>query len=309
MTEWTPARARRLDELAGPDGVVVGAAVDHRDSLRTALAANGLPWPDAAALSRLKVRIAGALAPAATVVLLDVEYGAAQAIAAGALPGRVALATPLEAQGYGDVASTPRTTFLPGWSPAQAARLGASACKLLLPYRPDLPDQSVGQDGVVHEAVAACRAAGVALIVEPIVYGELEPDRFAELVVAGAQRLASLGPDVLKLQHPGSADACRLVDEACGADVLWVLLGGGADAETLERRIAEACAAGASGFIVGRSLWDGALVSEERACDEALASVSRPLLERLAAVAREHATPWRERVGPIPEPAAEWYLA
>jgi tagatose-1,6-bisphosphate aldolase len=34
---WTAARARRLDEIAGRDGIVVGSAVDHRDSFRLAL--------------------------------------------------------------------------------------------------------------------------------------------------------------------------------------------------------------------------------------------------------------------------------
>ena len=40
-----------------------------------------------AGITRLKVRVASALAPAATMVLLDAEYAAAQALAAGAVPG------------------------------------------------------------------------------------------------------------------------------------------------------------------------------------------------------------------------------
>ncbi len=304
MSGWTPARARRLDEIAGPDGIIVGAAVDHRDSLKTALSRKGLPTPTDAGLSDLKVRIARALAPAATVFLLDAEYGAAQALAAGAVPGDVALVVPLEAQGYGDVAESPRTTFLPGWSPLQSARLGAAGCKLLLPYRADNAEQAARQDDVVRAAVEGCRTAGVALVLEPIVYGDLDPDRFAELVVEGATRLAALGPDVLKVQHPGSSEACSALDAACGPEVPWVLLGGGADGPTLERQIAEACTAGASGFIVGRTLWDVALVADESEAAERLSATSLPLFERLGAVAREHATPWRNRVGEIAAPRA-----
>ena len=289
MSGWTAARARRLDEIAGPDGVIVGAAVDHRDSLRAAMAKKGMPAPSDVELSNLKVQIAAALAPAATIVLLDAETSAAQALAMGALPGDVALGVPLEAQGYED-ADVPVTTFLAGWSPAQAVRLGASACKLLLPYRVDEPEQVAAQDAVVRRAVAECRAAGVALILEPIAAKQ-------ELIVEGARRLAGFGPDVLKVQHPGSADACQELDEACGWAVPWVLLGGGADPETLERQVEEACRAGASGFVVGRTLWDGALESPDT-----LETVSRPLLERLGAVAREHATPWRERVGVFSAP-------
>ena len=53
MSAWTPARARRLDELAGPDGVIVGVAVDHRDSLRAALAKKGIPKLEGRELSLL----------------------------------------------------------------------------------------------------------------------------------------------------------------------------------------------------------------------------------------------------------------
>ncbi len=301
---WTPARARRLDELSGPDGIIVGSAVDHRDSLRLALKKKGLADVTSAELSALKLRIARALAPASTLILMDVEYSAAQALAAGVIPGSVALGVPLEAQGYSEVADVPRTTFLPDWSPEQAAKLGASACKLLLPYRVDVAEQAARQNEVVREAVAACRTASVALILEPIVYGSLDPGRFEELVVDAAARLAPLGPDILKLQYPGSVAGCRTLDIACGPEVPWVLLGGGAGTGVLESQIADACSAGSSGFIVGRTLWDNALVADERESLAALKEGSVPLLERLGAVARANAKPWRERVGAIgaPEP-------
>ena len=303
MSDWTPARARKLDEIAGPDGIIVGAAVDHRDSLKTALSLKGLPISDSG-LSQLKLRIARALSPAATVFLLDAEHGAAQALAAGVLPGDVALVVPLEAQGYGDVAESPKTTFLPGWSPGKSALLGAAGCKLLLPYRADNLEQARRQDEVVVAAAEGCRAAGVALILEPIVYDEPEAGRFGELVVEGAARLSALGPDVLKVQYPGSAAACRALDTACGPNVPWVLLGGGADSSALEHQVAEASAAGASGFIVGRTLWDVALVLDVTEETELLTTTSLPLLERLGDVAREHATPWRTRVGEIAAPPA-----
>ena len=304
---WTASRARALDEVAGPDGIVVGAAVDHRDSLRAVLERKGMAAPGDAGLSRLKVRIARALAPAATVVLLDVEYGAAQALAAGALPGDTALATPLEAQGYEELAGGPRTTLLPDWSPQAAARLGASACKLLLPYRADAPEHAAAQEALVRDVVGACREAGVALVLEPIVYGSPEPPDLAPLVVDGARRLAALGPDLLKLQYPGDSEACRSLDAACGPGVPWVLLGGGADADTLAAQVETACAAGASGFIVGRTLWDGAVVEDEQESERALRELSLPLLERLASIARAAGTPWRERVGAIAEPEVGWH--
>ena len=275
------------------------------------LAKRGLEL-DAAGITELKLRVAAALAPAATMILLDAEYSAAQAVAAGVLPGATGLVVPLEAMGYGDVAKVEQTTFLDGWSPAKARRLGASGAKLLLPYRADVPDQAARQEDVVRTAVAGCREAGLALIVEPIVYrreGEEAAGggRFAELVVEGARRLAALEPDVLKLQYPGSAAGCEALTAACGALIPWVLLGGGASEDVIGGQIEDACRAGSSGFIVGRTLFDAGLVADPDESRRALETHSRPLLERLAAIAERLAVPWRERVGALPQPPREWY--
>jgi tagatose 1,6-diphosphate aldolase len=304
-------RARALDQITTPRGVVVGAAVDHRDSLQAVLRKRGLDL-DENGITRLKLRIARALGPAASLMLLDAEFAAAQALAAGALPGGTALAVPLEGMGYGDVAQVRTTAFLDDWSAAKGRRLGASAAKLLLPYRADVPDQAARQRGVVERAVSDCRTAGLVLILEPIVYRREDEQtagdgRFEELVVQGATELAALEPDLLKLQYPGSADGCRGLDDACGRLIPWVLLGGGADAEVLAGQIEDACSAGASGFIVGRTLFDAALVEDEAASERALAEECRPLLERLAGIAERLAQPWRARVGEVPAPARGWY--
>src|SRR4051812_16234340 len=92
-------RLRALDTLAGPDGVVVGVACDHRDSLRAALARRGRPDVADAVVADLKSRVTRWLAPHATVMLLDAELGAGAAIASGALPGSTTLCIALEAQG------------------------------------------------------------------------------------------------------------------------------------------------------------------------------------------------------------------
>ena len=139
---------------------------------------------------------------------------------------------PLEAQGYSDVESGRVTTFLPGWSPARAAESGASACKLLLPYRPDHEASAVLQDAVVAEAVAGCRAVGLPLILEPIAYplpsedASTLPGRLGPIVLASVERLRPIGADILKLQFPRDADAaaeaewCRKIDEACARHAL-----------------------------------------------------------------------------------------
>jgi tagatose-1,6-bisphosphate aldolase len=305
----TPERARRLDRLSGDDGIVVGIAIDHRDSLQAVLRKRGVEW-DAEAISEFKQLVARELAPAATVMLLDVESAAAQALASGALPGTTALALPLEAQGYEQLGGGPRTSLLEDWDAARSARLGADANKLLLPFRTDRPDHADAQATLAALAAREIHAAGLALILEPIVFaedGELPAgDQFAELVIAGARRLAAVGPDILKVQYPGSPEACAELSEACG-DVPWVLLGGGATAEALEQQVGDACRAGASGFIVGRTLFNDALVDDADEARRVLREQSLPLLRRLGETARGEASSWRSRAAAVPSPALGWH--
>ena len=163
-------RARTLDALADPSRRL------HRRRRRPPRrAAHGAREHRRRHLRRrrgatLKARVAAAIAPAASLILLDIELGAPAAIASGALPGATALVVPLEASGYGDVAKVDESALMAGWSPAAARRMGAAACKLLLPFRVDVPDQAERQDAVAARCAAACREAGTVLVLEPIVY-------------------------------------------------------------------------------------------------------------------------------------------
>ena len=49
---------------------------------------------------------------------------------------------------------------------------------------------------------------------------------------------------------------------------------------------------GASGFIAGRSVWREAVALDGAAREQFLATVARPRLEELTAVASAHAGPW-----------------
>ena len=246
-----------IERIPSARGVVCGLALDHRDSLRVAARRRGFP-EDAASLRELKVQLVRGLAPFASVVLLDVELG----LDAFTERGNTPLVVPLEAQGYESLGEGRITTLLGDVDPARAAALGAVGCKLLLPYRPDLAETARMQEEMVARVVAECLAAGVLSIIEPIVYGEVP--EIGNAVTETARRLARLGPDMLKLQYPGSARFCAGLTRACGA-VPWVLLGGGTDEETFLRRLSDAMRGGARGYIVGRTAWDAALVNDDGA--------------------------------------------
>ncbi len=272
-----------IERIANDQGVVVGLALDHRDSLRTAAARRGMPT-DHATLAAFKAEVTTALAGLASVVLLDLELGS-EAIAR--LPTGTALVMPLEEQGYESVGDGRVTTLLRDFSPADARALGAAGCKLLLPYHLRQVETARLQEAVVRHVRETCEAVGVGLVLEPIVH-EKPGSAFAEAVVASARRLAALGPHVLKVQFPAGSDdddaACRALSEACGS-VPWVLLGGGADAGTFLAQLAIACRNGARGFIAGRTVWDAALENDPQARQEALAGTCRLLLGEAAGIA------------------------
>jgi tagatose-1,6-bisphosphate aldolase len=280
-TEDSPAY--HLAPIMTKTAMVCGLALDHRDSLRVVARARDYP-DDEASLRALKTKLTRALAPKASVVLLDAELGTDAMRELAGVP----LVVPLEAQGYESLGDGRITLLLQDMDPQRAAQLGAVGCKLLLPFRPDLVPIALRQQETAAHVVATCRAAGVLSIIEPIVYGEV-PD-LAAMVIETARLLARLGPDLLKLQYPGDATSCRRVTAACGT-VPWVLLGGGTNEEAFMTQLRDACTAGARGFIVGRTAWDVALLTDEAAQDRAIA-------ERAAFLGRcrlvtENATPAR----------------
>jgi tagatose 1,6-diphosphate aldolase len=88
----TLSKYRSFQQTASLRGTFTFLALDHRQNLRRA----NPRFQDQAELSRFKLDVTRELAPYATAVLLDPEVSAAQAIAAGALPGDRGLVVALE---------------------------------------------------------------------------------------------------------------------------------------------------------------------------------------------------------------------
>ena len=84
-----------------------------------------------------KLEVTAVLAVEATAVLLDPEYSAAQAVAAGVIPNNAGLVVAVEATDYTGDPNARQSRILPGWSVQKAKRMGASMIKLLVYYHPD----------------------------------------------------------------------------------------------------------------------------------------------------------------------------
>ena len=322
-TALRPGTRRGLDACATARGTFAVLALDHRQNLRRELhpeAPETTTYEEMVAFKRAVIR---ALAAHASGSLLDPELGAAQCIADGSLPGSAGLLVAIEATGYLGEANARVSRVLPGWSVEQAKRMGASAAKLLVYYHPRASN-AADQERFVAGVAAACRAHDLALFVEPLGFdpvtgGKLTGEARRRCVIETARRLTAIGGDILKAEFPYDvgvtdraawADACAELDAASA--VPWVLLSGGVDDATFERQVEVACEAGASGVLVGRSVWSPSATMAPAERDAWLAGEGRRRLERLVRLVDAAARPWHERPNAITsaaQPLDGWYRA
>jgi tagatose-1,6-bisphosphate aldolase len=312
---------RGLDACASPRGTFSVLALDHRNNLRRALEPDDPASVGYERLVDIKRSIVRAIAPVADGILLDPDLGAGPVVYDGSLPAGCGLLVAVEESGY-DGPSTERTSrLMRGWSVAQIKRLGADAVKLLLYYHPDSPNAEA-QERLLMEVAESCADEDIPLFLETLGYS-LDPDVAAltgdarrDVVVRTAHRLTALGGDVLKSEFPydGSvtdrdrwAEACLELDQASA--IPWVILSAGVDDATFEAQTETACSAGASGVLVGRSVWKESIHMERAERDQWLATVGVDRMRRLVDIVGARATPWRDRSPLVhQEPPGEgWY--
>jgi len=321
LSPYALGTRRGLATCASARGTFAILALDHRQNLRKELRPadpGSVTYDDMVAFKRAVVR---ALAPLATGILLDPEVGAAQCIADGSLPASAGLLVAIEATGYTGLGTARANRILDGWSVEKAKRMGASAAKLLVYYHPDAANAG-DQERLVGAVVEDCRAADLALFVEPLSFSLVEGEKLTgdarrRVVVETARRLTAIGGDVLKAEFPYDASvtdrsawraACAELDAASARP--WVLLSGGVDEATFEEQVATACEAGASGVLAGRSVWAEAATMGTAERDAFLAVTAGGRIRRLADIVDAGARPWHERPGPLtvaPLPDAGWY--
>ncbi len=312
---------RGLRACASTRGTFAVLALDHRQNLRRELRPadpDSVTYDEMVAFKRAVVR---ALAPVATGTLLDPEIGAAQCIDDGSMPDRAGLIVAIEATGYLGSSTARISRVLDRWSVDKAKRMGASAAKLLVYYHPDATN-AADQERLVADVAAQCLALDLALFVEPLSFALVDGKRLTgearrRVVVETARRLTAIGGDILKAEFPYDAtvadrsawrEACQELDAASA--VPWVLLSGGVDEATFEAQVETACRAGASGVLVGRSVWAEAAAMAPEARDAFLATTGRQRLRRLVDLVDDVGHPWQARSGRLAaahSPGDGWY--
>jgi len=307
-------KLRGIQQIADGNGFLTVCAIDHRGALKRALNKEN---PDAVSYRDMvdfKLDLCQAVAHYVSAVLLDPVYGAAQAITAGILPGHIGLLVSVEMTGYSGEKTARITQLLPDWSVEKVKRMGASAVKLLVYFRPDLKEVASRQLALVSEVAEQCIKEDIPLLVEPVSYPVEEvgvsAPRFAEmkpeLVIETARQITSLPIDILKAEFPADMEfeqdenkllqLCQELDKA--SRLPWVLLSAGAGFDTFKKQVELACKAGASGFLAGRALWqEGVQISPREKRMRFFEDVAVPRLKELIDLVNKHGKPWYYKVG------------
>ncbi|WP_261770368.1 MULTISPECIES: FGGY family carbohydrate kinase [unclassified Rhodococcus (in: high G+C Gram-positive bacteria)] len=289
MNDLTTLERRGMAAISTANGNMLIVAGDQRNGMKAVM--NDAPdGPDSISKGQLAdakndlVKYLGNHAPA---ILLDPEVALPRVVDEGTLSRDTALVVGMDASGFETVDGLKFTRFVDGVTPRVVRDLGGDVAKMLWYMRPDrqTADSRVGQE--IAELVKACSAEGLLLIVEILTYrleGESAVDyaeRFPSLVAESARISVECGAKVLKLQYPGSAEACAAVTAAANG-VPWAVLSAGVDHETFIEQVRTAVANGASGAMAGRSLWKDSMAVSADTREQLLTDRALPRLRELA---------------------------
>ncbi|MDO5604148.1 MAG: tagatose 1,6-diphosphate aldolase [Paracoccus sp. (in: a-proteobacteria)] len=321
-------KQRGLARLADQDGYFTMVALDQRPPLAQAIGAARGVTPDQVAFADMlaaKRLLVEALAHEASSMLLDPNFAIPAAI--DLLPARTGMIVTLEEHRFADTPGGRKSRSIDNWSVEKIRRMGGDAVKVLAWYRPDASEEVLAhQHDYVRTIGEECRRHDIPYVLELLVYPFPDSakhttdyvesaDKRADLVIDSVREFAKpeYGVDLYKLETPlpaaslppldGSAEsrAAAAQFEAIGkicadAAIPWVLLSGGAAPEQFERVLSYSYAAGAQGFLAGRTIWLDAIQNhfpDKQAVFDALQNSGMDILQRLCRLTQEQARPWQ----------------
>ncbi|MBS0532117.1 MAG: tagatose 1,6-diphosphate aldolase [Proteobacteria bacterium] len=326
----TIGKNRGLARLADADGHFRMVALDQRPPLFEAIArAKGIAkdqveYADVTAAKRLLVE---ALSPHCSSMLFDPNFAVPAAI--DVLPARCGLILTLEEHRVEETTGGRKSRAITDWSVDKIRAMGADAVKVLAWYRPDAePAINEHQKRFVREIGRDCERHDIPYVLELLVYPFLgganhtadyveAPGKLPSLVIESVREFAKpeYGVDLLKLESPLAANSLPARDGSAAAQAAqrefdaigeicrergmpWVLLSGGAAPDKFERVLDFAYAAGAGGFLAGRTIWLDAVVKhfpDRNAVAASLRKDGLGVLERLNDLTAAKGAKWMPR--------------
>jgi sulfofructosephosphate aldolase len=283
----TTAERRALQQIKTSGGRFAVLAADHGRPLVDMLEGLGLP-SSSEAQRAFKADLAETVGRDASAMLLDPDVSLPALVDREALGRDVGLIVRIEADGYETADGLRQSQLIPGLGAGGARARGGVAAKVMAFLRADREDLDGHTARMVRTALEDCRRAEMLGVIELMTYRleDESPEAFAarreDLIVDGAVLLQECGAKVLKLEYPGSADACHRVTGALG--VPWAVLSAGVDHAAFCDQLRAAVDGGADGFIAGRSLWKEAVGLPAPERRRFLDGTARARMEELLAI-------------------------
>ena len=228
-----------LAKLTNSHGKITIAALDHRGSLKKSLRDDEILSWKRRMVELYRGEVAG--------ILIDPVYGK-EIVERDSTNGWL---LSMEETGYRGDKRERITTISPNWSVKQAKEMGACGVKLLLYYDPDNLELAKKQKELAESIASDCIKEEVVFLLEPLSY-KIEGSRESE-VLRIASDLKDVKADIFKFEYPGTREACEKITEMI--KVPWVLLSAGMEYKKYKEALWVAMESGASGFAVGRAVW------------------------------------------------------
>gem|GEM_PF-141392 len=241
------SKAECLAKLMNQYGKITIAAMDHRGSLKESLHKDNPESTTDEEIREWKTRLVNLYKDEVAGILIDPIYGKEQIERNPKLSWMLSM----EKTGYRGGKEARETEILPEWSVKLAKEMGACGVKLLLYYDPENKELADRQRAIAKKIADDCIAEDIVFLLEPLTYqGEVHKE---ERVIEMARQLKDIPVDIFKFEYPGSRSACAEISKMI--KVPWVLLSAGMEYKKYKEALRIAMESGASGFAVGRAVW------------------------------------------------------
>ena len=148
--------------------------------------------------------------------------------------------------------------------------------------------------------VADCSEQNVPSIIENLIYplrdeAPLSPEARADAIIEAAVLIDDLKPSLLKLEYPGSPEACKRL--ASRLTVPWAVLSAGVSSDEFAKVLRVSCdEGGASGFIAGRAIWKETVAMGHDERVKFLSETGRRRMDEYVSIIEGRARPYQEAV-------------
>ncbi|MGL9729795.1 tagatose-bisphosphate aldolase [Enterococcus sp. DIV0756] len=279
MKTISAEKKRYLDQLTNENGIIGALAIDQRGALKKMIGKYKEATTDD--VIKFKELVSQQLTPYASAILLDPEYGLP---AAGVRDADCGLLLAYEKTGYDATTPGRLPDVLNEWSVKRLKEAGADACKFLLYYDVDEPEEINEQKRAYMERIGSeCTAEDLPFFLEIVSYDAAIPDatslEYAQIkprkVIGAMQEFSQerYQVDVLKVEVPVNmnfvegfgetvcytqADAAAYFKEQSDATELpFIFLSAGVSAELFQETLRFAKQSGSTfnGVLCGRATW------------------------------------------------------